>query len=627
MAAPHVTGTIALILQRYPRLTNSQIRQGLYETARTDGKTGGEPNIPNATWGYGKLDVQAAFNHTYTTPRTRNWVRIRPTLYNWTLTDTPPIFEINADENGSVIVELAWDPQALMNPSTYPDPLRYYSTNVEFNHTISKADGGSLAVSVPAQTIALRDGRVSWAMPQALWDGYREEAMKALATPPGSVFARRLYYRVRYHPTGASAAICWPPDASIENNRNAPSMGIIALRTAPSTQVLPDQPAVNAMGGIPLIAPTLWGDLLMAYWRMLPESSSDRQSLVNIFSHANFTNHIETEIRGKILRLWLFGGPNRRRIPDMLSERFRTQFGLEMTVFKQTDLRGEGMLIDHLLEITAIDPHADLTGVLASEQLIDDVLSEIMDPNGQNVFGRTGNTSISGLNCFLILENAAEYVRLLKGLMGTSGQATLANGDTLQIPEGIYRVQSEAPPSNPTFVARRYSELALLSSVLKYSMGNQYPNYDPSAAVYDPNGVGQAFFSAMRQGLTKAQLTRALSALLGRNVTSSNRGPSPAVRDAFREELSSSTRPLLLTLWWDGQPASAAVGGHAVVALREDAGRIFFRNPLYAGSSPPATAVSNTTIANPPRRHEDPTEALESIGDADLGDWILWYHS
>jgi hypothetical protein len=64
-----------------------------------------------------------------------------------------------------------------------------------------------------------------------------------------------------------------------------------------------------------------------------------------------------------------------------------------------------------------------------------------------------------------------------------------------------------------------------------------------------------------------------------------------------------------------------------VVALREDAGRIFFRNPLYAGTTPLPTVIANTTISDPPRCHEDPTMALESIGDADLGQWIMWFHS
>jgi subtilisin family serine protease len=59
MAAPHVTGTIALLLQRDPDLTQAQIRDRLTGTARSDSFTG---VVPNNTWGHGKLDAKAAFD-------------------------------------------------------------------------------------------------------------------------------------------------------------------------------------------------------------------------------------------------------------------------------------------------------------------------------------------------------------------------------------------------------------------------------------------------------------------------------------------------------------------------------------------------------------------------------------
>ena len=58
MAAPMVTGTVALMLQRNPNLTAAEIRDCLMRTARSDTSTGATPN--NA-WGAGKLDANAAF--------------------------------------------------------------------------------------------------------------------------------------------------------------------------------------------------------------------------------------------------------------------------------------------------------------------------------------------------------------------------------------------------------------------------------------------------------------------------------------------------------------------------------------------------------------------------------------
>jgi subtilisin family serine protease len=59
MAAPMITGTIALMFEKDPSLTQQQVRDCLTQTARTDAMTGATPN--NA-WGAGKLDTQAAFN-------------------------------------------------------------------------------------------------------------------------------------------------------------------------------------------------------------------------------------------------------------------------------------------------------------------------------------------------------------------------------------------------------------------------------------------------------------------------------------------------------------------------------------------------------------------------------------
>jgi subtilisin family serine protease len=59
MAAPHVTGTIALLLQRNPELTQAQIRNLLVNSARSDTFTG---TVPNNTWGHGKLDAKGAFD-------------------------------------------------------------------------------------------------------------------------------------------------------------------------------------------------------------------------------------------------------------------------------------------------------------------------------------------------------------------------------------------------------------------------------------------------------------------------------------------------------------------------------------------------------------------------------------
>ncbi|SFI84123.1 autotransporter-associated beta strand repeat-containing protein, partial [Methylobacterium brachiatum] len=64
MAAPHATGALAVIMQRYPYMTNQQARDVLLTTAyhrnAVDGIPDANPNAPNAVWGWGVIDLNKA---------------------------------------------------------------------------------------------------------------------------------------------------------------------------------------------------------------------------------------------------------------------------------------------------------------------------------------------------------------------------------------------------------------------------------------------------------------------------------------------------------------------------------------------------------------------------------------
>lgn len=57
MAAPHVAGVVALLLQKEPSLTAQQVYNRLIQNTRKDAYTGN--SLPNPEWGYGKVDAWA----------------------------------------------------------------------------------------------------------------------------------------------------------------------------------------------------------------------------------------------------------------------------------------------------------------------------------------------------------------------------------------------------------------------------------------------------------------------------------------------------------------------------------------------------------------------------------------
>jgi hypothetical protein len=58
MAAPHVSGVVALLWSLWPQLKAAQIHAVLCGSARTDSFTGESPDV---IWGAGKLDAQRAY--------------------------------------------------------------------------------------------------------------------------------------------------------------------------------------------------------------------------------------------------------------------------------------------------------------------------------------------------------------------------------------------------------------------------------------------------------------------------------------------------------------------------------------------------------------------------------------
>lgn len=580
------------------------------------------------------------------------WVRIHPFIPNWPGGGDPPVFEINSNENGEAVVELAWDPQALLHPATYPDLLRYYSSAHGLNGTISRDGGGATNVNVPAQRITLDANRATWVMPKALWDAYVEESLKTLNSPPTSTFSRNLYYRVSVTPPGGSKAEIWPSDyvlGSLPANAPppgegsfidkaaamaAPRIGILAMSATPASRVIPDTAAVQAMGGIPF-APKLWSTVLTAIWNTLPETDANRMSLATVFAHPEF-GRLAVNERGDLLKLWLLSSKIRKDIPTLLSRNAVTGSGVATPILKKTALKGGKTLLALLLDLFTIHVHPDLV-IMSRDELVADVLHEVLDPNGRVNQGHAGTCAPTSMQAMLITVNPAEYVRLQTGWLSSAAKAELANGGVAVVPRGVLQIKrytrTGAPPSTGNY-ARNYSELAFQSACLKFAYGSSFP-----ADTGNEASAQEIFNFVHEKGLRPEQSKKLLEALFGVNFTMSDIAPLNAADTATRQEtiadglfsvLPAKQHQVMVATFWGASPRGPETpdkkhGGHAVLALRHESGRLFYKNPQYAGTAPFSTMVDGGNDTGPPRRYENVRSTLESIADADLRQWIRWF--
>lgn len=560
------------------------------------------------------------------------WVRLQPDLANWPAIAAPPRLHITGDTDGTAVIELAWDPQALLAPASYPDPLRYFNTAVDLAATTVDDDGAARSIAISAQAVPLQGGHTTWVVPADLWSGYLQEARKTLRTPATTSFSRNLYYRVRLTPTGATTATIWPTDDVLNtaDPAAAPHLGILLLPTQAAAAAVPDPAAVAAAGGTDDAA-SRWSDAILYCWNNLPSDDSSALTLASVFSHPVFKS-CDTADRGALLKLWLFAGPSMR---DRLTEVLDRSTASGTTLVLSTDRSGNGTLLGHLLDLVDITPHPDLIGVLAREHLVDDVLTEIVDPNGQRNRGSGGNMTPSPLQNLMIRVSAAEYARLQTGLLSGAGTATLVGGETLTVPTGGFAAGRHANAvGGNVFLTRTNAELAFQAAVLALGLGTGYP-----AGTGDPVADNATLQALVATGLSAPAAAAALSALLGAPFSPHQASWPPMPSDpgwlaqqvalaaGLSAELPAKNEQVLVTLFW-GRPATDETDiTHPVLVTDHTGGRVVFINTDYPRSAPPPSAVKTGTAAAPPRLFEDPALAQESISDADLAGWLFGYLS
>jgi hypothetical protein len=108
MAAPHVTGLVALLLSIWPRLTAKQIKLLLEHSAASDTATGA---TPNHRWGAGKLDAVAAYQALLTHPPIGDPIMPSVPVASFNVN----VFDENKIESSPLTVEIEMVDNSILN--------------------------------------------------------------------------------------------------------------------------------------------------------------------------------------------------------------------------------------------------------------------------------------------------------------------------------------------------------------------------------------------------------------------------------------------------------------------------------------------------------------------------------
>jgi subtilisin family serine protease len=206
MAAPHVTGAVALLLQQEPGLDSEQVRERLQKAVKP------APLADRDGWGEGALHLAKMFTQP-TTPKSSIEGPSIQVVYN--PAGPPPTFKVQTGANAFYAVEIAREPALF---ATAGQAARVYTDTVPVENGL-KANFFASWRGGPLQSGA------TYTLPQTAWEALRD--------------APRLFYRI----VTSAAADSW--------NAVSRSTSDQAVESAPALLLKPLEQSVEAVSTLP----------------------------------------------------------------------------------------------------------------------------------------------------------------------------------------------------------------------------------------------------------------------------------------------------------------------------------------------------------------------------------------
>jgi hypothetical protein len=237
-------------------------------------------------------------------------------------------------------------------------------------------------------------------------------------------------------------------------------------------------------------------------------------------------------------------------------------------------------LLDNLHQLASQPLNATLVGQTTTEAVLSNAMVEAANPNRIQQ-GTAPTCTVASMQYELVSDDPAEYVRLLAGLTGPTGHATMRGGGALRI--------EAADASSAALDGRPISQALFQSAAMEYANGRD-ASFDPIAGRSTNKKTGSVY-----SGLRPNQQTTILRQLFGikyTNDTLFSEAEGAKALESLRgfDAAQAQNRPILLEI--DQGPYN-----HVVTLERVAEGRVFFRDPYGVLRSMPEELFRTYVVA------------------------------